>query len=119
MKAVLITGADGYLGCRLVRSLLEGSQSPVIAWVRSSSPEELAKKRESMASRLGPLIDHERLSIATGDLRDADPFRAVDPSTVGRIVHSASVTMPSPPSATTLLRSRLLACNARAVLLHG
>jgi nucleoside-diphosphate-sugar epimerase len=92
MKSIVITGSDGYVGGRLVRTLLESSAFPVIAWLRAASAEEREAKRQRLKAIIGDAIDHPRLRIAAGDLRDAEPFREIDPREVGILIHSASIT---------------------------
>ena len=90
MRAVLITGADGYLGAGLARRHLESGKEPVLLWVRATNEEELRAKREKLAKLVG---DHRgRTSVICGDLAEAEPFRCVDPATVGSIVHCAAIT---------------------------
>lgn len=59
---ILITGADGYLGSRLARRLLERTDARLVLWGRSD-----------------------------GDLGDPEPFAQVDPRDIRAIVHTAAV----------------------------
>jgi len=78
----LITGADGYLGRRITAGLQAAGDDDLILAVRAADPGELNRKRE----RLFP-----NAVIVPVDLRHADPFAAVDPRRVTRIIHTAAV----------------------------
>ncbi len=90
MRAVLITGADGYLGAGLARRLLESGKEPVLLSVRARNKAELCAKREKLARLVGDF--RNRASVISGDLVETEPFRSVDPATVGSIVHCAAIT---------------------------
>ena len=77
-RAVLITGADGYLGLRLVKDFLERTDYDVLAFIRP-------KEKEFPVS-------HPRLTVLTGELREENPFRTLDVNKIELIFHSASVT---------------------------
>ncbi len=88
--AVLITGADGYLGRLLVRHLLATDDRPLLLWVRAASA---AQARARCAAALGPAVTADpRVRCTGGDLTESEPFSGVDPRTVTHIVHLAAVT---------------------------
>src|SRR5687767_7050209 len=86
----LVTGADGYLGRRIVRRLLESADASVIAWVHARDKEALASKRSALDAFLGGADG--RVTHAGGELRDAEPFAGIDPGSVDAIIHTAAVT---------------------------
>lgn len=90
MKPVLITGANGYLGSRIAKMYALRHGRPVIAWLHAAQHEEFERKRVGLMRAVGPAAPFIR--CAWGDLRDAEPFRCVDPDEVGAIVHSAAIT---------------------------
>ena len=71
---ILVTGADGYLGSRLARRLLETTDARLVLWGRVP--------RESPSGRI---------EIRAGDLGSAEPFAGVDPKSLRAIVHTAAV----------------------------
>ncbi|MFN0009244.1 MAG: SDR family oxidoreductase [Planctomycetota bacterium] len=75
---ILITGADGYLGARLARRLLEQTDARLVLWVRSG-----------ISASLGPHAG--RVEIQLGDLADPEPFARIDPRGIRAIVHTAAV----------------------------
>src|SRR5918992_1645774 len=86
---ILITGGDGYLGLRLARRYLEQTDSPVTVWMRASDEREFQAKRDRLALALeeyGP-----RASFHWGDLVNRKPFESIDPQTIRKIIHTASV----------------------------
>jgi len=92
-RAILITGADGYLGSMVARVLLDRSDDQLILWVRSSGTAEFERKTETLKANLKLRPDEEkRLCFKTGDLTSEGCFDAIDAGTVGSIVHSAAVT---------------------------
>src|SRR5262245_4504242 len=89
-RSVLVTGADGAVGARVVAAWLTRTDRPVRCWVRAADDGALARRRAWLTARLGPSA--ARLEWARGDLRDAEPFAGIDPREVGTIVHAAAVT---------------------------
>lgn len=91
---VLITGADGYVGSRLIKALLADSKASITAWVRAKDDGSLAIKKERLEMLLGSSADSfgGRLQMAYGALEDEAPYSQVDPSQVDAIVHAASIT---------------------------
>jgi len=90
MSAVLITGADGYLGARITRLYARQSAREAIAWLHAAGKAEFEAKRARLAAWLGG--DAARVRFTYGELRAAQPFLLVDPAEVGLIVHAAAVT---------------------------
>jgi nucleoside-diphosphate-sugar epimerase len=76
---VLVTGAGGYLGQRLVERLVATTDAHVIAWTHGEPPEALRT--------LG-----DRVSFAAGELARDDAFASIDPAAITHIVHGAAVT---------------------------
>jgi len=89
-KAILITGAGGYLGSRMAAHLLALGKQPVILWLHADNRSELGKKSRLLLKSLGPVADGAE--VRGGDLLAAEPFADVDASKVGAIVHCAAVT---------------------------
>ncbi|MBO0852330.1 MAG: SDR family oxidoreductase [Nocardia sp.] len=87
MNAVMVTGADGYLGRSIVAALLDHGTDDLILTVRAADEVELAAK--TAARGWGSL---DRVTVVAADLREPKPFAAVDAATVGAIVHTAAVT---------------------------
>jgi len=83
--AILVTGATGQLGQRLIGRLLERAAGPVVAWLHAADEAEFQAKRARFSSA-------SRLRFAWGDLRAADPFARVDPGEPATILHAAAVT---------------------------
>jgi nucleoside-diphosphate-sugar epimerase len=90
VSAVLITGADGYLGALITRLYARQSAREVIAWLHAAGKAEFEAKRARLAARLGG--DAARVRFTYGELRTARPFLLVDPAEVGLIVHAAAIT---------------------------
>lgn len=91
---ILITGADGYLGSRLVKSLLDNSEASITAWVRSKNDTDLQAKKERIEKLIGRSPDSvgPRLVVVGGALESEDPYASVPKDSISTIVHSASVT---------------------------
>ncbi len=82
---ILVTGATGHLGRRLIQRLLDRSEHPVLAWLHAADETEFFEKRASFPPA-------RRLRFAWGDLREAAPFVRIDRRQLGTIVHAAAVT---------------------------
>lgn len=82
---ILITGADGYLGARLTRRLLETTDARLVLWIRAGDPEKVARITASLGPHLG------RVEIQAGNLADPEPFAGNDPRNIRAIVHTAAV----------------------------
>lgn len=89
-RAVLITGATGYIGHRIARRYLaEGRR--VTLWLRAADDAELSVRSATLSAELADVAG-DRLAFSWGDLREADPFSRVDADSIGSIIHSAAVT---------------------------
>ncbi|GDY32770.1 SDR family oxidoreductase [Gandjariella thermophila] len=84
MGHILITGADGYLGRQVAARLLRDTDDRLTLTVRTADPGRRAA--------LADLLDDRRVDVVPADVRDADPFAAVDAAGVTTIVHAAAVT---------------------------
>jgi nucleoside-diphosphate-sugar epimerase len=60
-KALLITGAGGYLGSRLAAHYLETARQPLILWLHAANSDELDQKARALRETLGPLADGARV----------------------------------------------------------
>ena len=87
----LITGADGYVGAHVAQRVLADSDDRVVLAVRAADPGEFHAKQNQLRLRLGADLTG-RVSYASVDLRQRDPFHAVDASPISRIVHAAAAT---------------------------
>jgi nucleoside-diphosphate-sugar epimerase len=87
MEHTLITGADGYLGRVLAARLLRTTDDRLTLTVRTADPG----RRVALSGALGD-PDPRRVEIVPADVRDPDPFAAVEPAGVTTIVHAAAVT---------------------------
>lgn len=87
---VLITGADGYVGRKLAKAYLQYSDLDIIFWIRSKDKHELSEKVEKIQSGFPSYAD--RITIATGDLRDSTPFKDVVTNNIKCIIHTAAIT---------------------------
>jgi thioester reductase-like protein len=86
----LITGADGYLGRRLIRIALASSDEPVVAWMRACDKTEFEEKTSSMRAAFAHAGD--RVRYTWGDLTSPDPLAQVAPHDIKRIIHTAAIT---------------------------
>jgi len=82
---ILVTGAGGYLGQRLVERLLEDSDATVVAFVHGD-PAAPPPAPEALA-RFG-----DRAVMAAGELGAPGALAGVDPSELTHIIHGAAVT---------------------------
>jgi nucleoside-diphosphate-sugar epimerase len=90
-ETVLVTGADGYVGRLVTRRLVADTDAGLVLTVRASDSAGLAAKRHALAGTLGPVSPH-RVQVVAADLRSAEPFTAVNPAPITRILHTAAVT---------------------------
>lgn len=87
MRTTLITGADGYLGKALATALTESCSDELLLTVRAADPAEFAAKQRSFPPEV-----IERARFVALDLRESDPFAAIDPAPIHRIAHTAALT---------------------------
>lgn len=91
-ETTLITGADGYLGGKIARAMLAGSDHHLILTVNGTAGEDrVADKLRRLDHELGAL-GRGRISIVPADLRHPDALAEVDPRPVNHVVHAAAVT---------------------------
>jgi nucleoside-diphosphate-sugar epimerase len=86
---VLITGADGYLGSRIARRYLDGTDAELILWCRAGDAAEAGSKRAALQAKLGEA--GKRVSYAFGDLAAPAPFAALDAGDIASVVHTAAI----------------------------
>jgi thioester reductase-like protein len=86
---ILITGGDGYLGFRLAKKHLEQTDSRVTLWMRAADEKEFQAKRERLARALKEY--EPRVKFHGGDLVNEKPFESIDPQSIQKIIHTASV----------------------------
>jgi len=88
-RAVLVTGAEGYLGGAVAEALLERTARPVLLFVHDRGGDTATR-----AGRLRERLDRGRgrTEVVAGDLRAPSPLAGVDARRVGAIVHAGAVT---------------------------
>jgi nucleoside-diphosphate-sugar epimerase len=87
----LVTGADGYLGRRVVSALLESTDDVFLLAVRANDAAELDAKRARLDAELGAAAA-SRITVVAADLTRDDALVGADPRPVTAIVHAAAVT---------------------------
>lgn len=88
-RAVLVTGAEGYLGGAIAEALLERTARPVLLLIHDRGNDAAERVR-----RLRDRLDRGRgrTEVVAGELREPSPLAGLDPRRVGAIVHAAAVT---------------------------
>jgi nucleoside-diphosphate-sugar epimerase len=85
----LITGADGYLGRKLLRRLLDTTDDEVVAGVRAKSTDELASKRQQLLATFAG--DSRRILVRAFNVTEAETPE-LDLGAVRTIFHAAALT---------------------------
>jgi len=91
VSTTLVTGADGYLGSRLVSAMLESTDEVFLLAVRANDDAELDAKRARLDTELGAAAG-SRITVVAADLTRDDALAGVQPRPVTAIVHAAAVT---------------------------
>jgi nucleoside-diphosphate-sugar epimerase len=91
-STTLITGADGYIGSRLAAHLLANTDEHLILAVHASSGASRPAATATATPTATAAAPNKRVSVAPVDLTAANPFAALDPGQITRIVHAAAVT---------------------------
>ncbi len=89
MNQILITGADGYIGQRLVQKYLNETSDSLVLWVRSNDEAEFEAKRKALSISLHRHLP--RIQIVSARLTDVDPFLNINPETITKIIHTAAI----------------------------
>ncbi|WP_413290192.1 SDR family oxidoreductase [Bdellovibrio sp. HCB337] len=91
MAKILLTGATGYIGHKLLSRLLSQRAETILVPVRATSAEELGKRTQSLLEGI-PADKHARVQVLQSDL-DALP-KALEPhrSEISIIIHNAAKT---------------------------
>jgi len=85
-RTILVTGGDGYLGAAIARALLVEGDDRVVLWNHARAATADAQHAPT------PGADAGRVTVHSGDLRDAAPFASVDAAAITHIVHAAAIT---------------------------
>jgi nucleoside-diphosphate-sugar epimerase len=88
-NCILITGADGYIGSKLTRLLLNDGSYSLVLWVRADDETEAANKRAAILARYRE--DTDKITVITSNFQQANPFQEVNADQVTHIVHCAAV----------------------------
>ncbi|MBY0358028.1 MAG: SDR family oxidoreductase [Candidatus Obscuribacterales bacterium] len=87
---ILLTGANGYLGLCLSRRLLTQSDSILHLCLRACDKATFEQKSSMILSRFAGF--EKRLFFYPVELSQTNPFAAVNPAAITRIIHAAAVT---------------------------
>jgi nucleoside-diphosphate-sugar epimerase len=88
-RALLITGAGGYIGRCLARRWLRQGDRPLVLWLHAADAEQAERQVAALAEELGTSAG---VTLAWGDLTAPQPFAQVNLLSIGAIVHCAAVT---------------------------
>lgn len=86
---LLITGADGYIGSKLIKLLLKNGAYSLLLWVRADENNEAECKRTEILERYSDYSNN--ITVITSNFQQQQPFAAVDSSKVTHIIHCAAV----------------------------
>jgi nucleoside-diphosphate-sugar epimerase len=92
--SVLVTGADGYLGRRIVRRYLDTTDLDVLLLVRADGRSELDAKRADLAAAFAS--HRSRVHLVVGNLAGDAPFAAIAAPVrdrITQIVHGGAITV--------------------------
>lgn len=89
-KTILITGADGYLGGTLTKTMLNSTPLDIALWIRVKDKEEFDKKKNIIYKNY--VHDSDRIKLYSGDLLSDNPFESIPTSDINQIIHSAAIT---------------------------
>ena len=90
MTTIMITGADGYLGQRLVAEFLQQPDIHLILWLRADNTAEADEKRNKMIKMFPALT--QKADLFFGNLSAEHPFDTVPQKNITHILHCAAVT---------------------------
>lgn len=91
MAKILLTGATGYIGNKLLGQLLKERSETLLVPVRASSAEELAKRTKELLAGV-PEKDHSRVEIINTDLAGLIASLGPHQSSITTIIHNAAKT---------------------------
>lgn len=87
-NTVLLTGASGYLGEKILRELAQRSDTHIIATVRAHSAQRVDALRKNYDD-IGAAASIEFCAV---DLTHAAPFQEVEPASVTHVIHTSADT---------------------------
>ncbi len=97
-RAILLTGATGFLGAFLLRALLQNSQAKIYCLVRADGPQEgMARLQRAFdAFKISDCRLEERVEVICGDLAqarfgmDSDTYERIA-ETIDTVLHSGAI----------------------------
>jgi thioester reductase-like protein len=91
MSKILLTGATGYIGAKLLRELVQQDDRTVLVPIRSLDDEGFAKRKSEVLSKI-PAELQERLQFVRGDLGTLSESLGSETNAIDQIIHNAAVT---------------------------
>ncbi|MGZ3803052.1 MAG: SDR family oxidoreductase [Pseudobdellovibrionaceae bacterium] len=91
MTRILLTGATGYIGSKLLRQLLEENSEKILVPVRAASADEFKKRSQELLARI-PESDRGRVEVVQSDLATLPEALAPYKDSISIIVHNAAKT---------------------------
>lgn len=70
VNSILLTGANGFLGCHILSKLLQVSQAKVFCLVRGKTDEHATQKLNSALQAYQLNVDWDRVVVVRGDIAD-------------------------------------------------
>lgn len=91
MSKILLTGATGYIGGKLLVKLLEESTETILVPLRATSPEDFEKRRQNLLALL-PQTTHSRVESLHCDLASLPQALEPQKGHLTTIIHNAAKT---------------------------
>jgi thioester reductase-like protein len=85
---VLLTGATGYLGSKILIELAKRSDTHIIATVRANSVERV----EALKQNIDAGTTAASIEFCIADLTEAEPFRGISPEKITHVIHTSADT---------------------------
>lgn len=91
MSKILLTGATGYIGTKLLQELVQNQNDIVIVPIRGETEEKFSIRKNELVNKI-PSEKKDQLQFVRSDLNNLASLLKSEKSSISQIIHNAAIT---------------------------